>query len=441
MSLWFPSRQISRCFPHEKRKADGFYDSQSDTLSGGKDLKALVFGGTGRIGSAVARDLASYGGAETVGIVGRSRASLDKTLQWIGSEKVTSHVLDIADARKARTLMQEYDVGIIALPDRRGSYKTIETAIGAGLNIVDILEEYHRRPDPYETEGLEVPTGMSLDEYGESLHRRALDGGVTLIDGMGFAPGLSNVTLGEGIRKVQAERAVARVGGVPSREAAARHPLQYMITWSFEHVLREYMVNVRTIQDGEITEVKATSGRESFRFLEFGRDEKMECAITPGMPSFLYTRSCLKSFSEKTIRWPGHWQAIDTLKECGLLETEPVNFAGEAVRPRDFFLSIIEPRLRPLPGDDDVCVMWNTAWGKEKHADCFMWTGADSANGISAMARVTGSSAAVAARLLAKGDIKEKGIVAPEDVIKDYAYDIFMQELEKRGIVVAETIK
>ena len=57
------------------------------------------------------------------------------------------------------------------------------------------------------------------------------------------------------------------------------------------------------------------------------------------------------------------------------------------------------------------------------------------------MARVTGSSAAVAARLLAKGDIKEKGIVAPEDAIKDDAYDIFMQELEKRGIVVAETIK
>lgn len=179
-------------------------------------MKALIFGGAGRIGSTVAWDLARYDDREAVGIVGRNQDSLQKTKDWIGSEKVVAHVLDIADARKARTLMQEYDVGIIALPDRRGSYKTIETAIGAGLNIVDILEEYHRRPDPYETEGLEVPAGMSLDEYGESLHRRALDGGVTLIDGMGFAPGLSNVTLGEGIRKVQAERAVARVGGYPA---------------------------------------------------------------------------------------------------------------------------------------------------------------------------------------------------------------------------------
>jgi saccharopine dehydrogenase-like NADP-dependent oxidoreductase len=70
-----------------------------------------------------------------------------------------------------------------------------------------------------------------------------------------------------------------------------------------------------------------------------------------------------------------------------------------------------------------------------------MWVGGDSGQGISAMARVTGSSAAVAARMLAKGDIKEKGIVAPEDAIRDDAYGIFMQELEKRGIIVAETIK
>jgi hypothetical protein len=83
-------------------------------------------------------------------------------------------------------------VGIITLPDRRSSYKTIETAIGSSLGVVNILEEYHRRPDPYEKEGL-----------------------VTLLDGIAFAPGLSNVTLGEGIRKVQATSAVARVGGIP----------------------------------------------------------------------------------------------------------------------------------------------------------------------------------------------------------------------------------
>lgn len=404
-------------------------------------MKALVFGGTGRIGSVVAWDLARYGGAEAVGIVGRSQESLQKTAEWIGSDKVATHVLDISDRQTAKRLMREYDVGIITLPDRKSSYRTVEAAIEAGLDVVDILEEYHRRPDPYETEGLEIPAGASLEEYGESLHRQAQDRGVTLLDGMGFAPGLSNITLGEGIRKVQAQEAVARVGGIPGPQAAARHPLRYMITWSFGHVLREYMVRVRVIQDGKVAEVEATSGRESFRFQECGRDESLECAVTPGMPSFLYTRAGLRSFAEKTIRWPGHWQAIDALKDCGLLDLEPVSFAGEMVRPRDFFLAMVEPRLRPLPGDEDVCVMWNTALGEKKKADYFMWTGADSVHGISAMARVTGFSAAIGARMLGKGSIKENGIVPPEDAITGEVYRDFMCELEKRGIIVVEAIE
>ncbi|VVB63251.1 Uncharacterised protein [uncultured archaeon] len=136
-------------------------------------------------------------------------------MSWMASDKVATHVLDIADAVATRRLMEKYDVAVIALPERKSSYRAIGTAIDAGLNAVDVLEEYHRRPDPYETEGLEVPSGMSLDEYGESLHRRAMEGDVTILDGMGFAPGLSNITLTEGIRKVNASSAVARVGGIP----------------------------------------------------------------------------------------------------------------------------------------------------------------------------------------------------------------------------------
>ena len=229
-------------------------------------MEVLVLGGAGKIGSTVAQYLAGNEEIESIGIVARNDKSLEKTLSWIASDKVRAHVLDIADAAATRRLMEKYDVAVIALPDRRSSYRTIEAAIDAGLNVVDVLEEYHRRPDPYETEDLEVPSGLSLDEYGESLHRRAKQNDVTILDGMGFAPGLSNITLGEGIRKVNASSAVARVGGIPSKESAGRHPLKYMITWSFGHVLREYMVKVRIIQDGGVAEVDATSGRERFRF-------------------------------------------------------------------------------------------------------------------------------------------------------------------------------
>jgi len=401
-------------------------------------MKALVLGGGGRIGSAAAWDLARYGGCDEVGIAGRNEKPLDAVKSWIDRDQVAIHHLDIADREKTCALLRKYDVAVLALPDRRSSYLALEAAIDAGINAVDVLEEYHRRPDPYETEGLTVLPGISLDEYGESLHRRALQNQVTVLDGMGFAPGLSNLTLAEGIRKTGADQAVARVGGLPSREAALRHPLKYMMTWSFSHVLREYMVKVRVIQDGVKREVDATSGRESFRFSECGQDELLECAITPGMPSFLYTMPGLTSFSEKTVRWPGHWQAIDILKECGLLDLEPIDFRGQSIRPREFLQSLLEPKLLPLPGDRDLCVMWNTAAGKETRADYFMWVQADPASGISAMARVTGFVAALGARMLGPGLARINGIVAPEEAV--YMYPQIIPGLSRRGIAIVERI-
>jgi lysine 6-dehydrogenase len=404
-----------------------------------ENLKVVVFGGTGRIGSAVAWDLARDEEIDGVGIVGRKHESLERIQDWTGSDKVAPCSLDISDAQAVRRLMDRYDVGVITLPDRKASYRIVEAAIDSSLDVVDVLEEYHRRPEPYETEGLEVPQGMSPDEYGDMLHNKAMDNDVTLLDGMGFAPGLANITLGEGIRKASAHSAVARVGGIPSKRSAANHPLRYMVTWSFGHVLREYMVKVRVIQDGQIIEVDATSGRECFRFKECGKDEELECAITPGIPSFLHTRRVLQRFEEKTIRWPGHWQAIDTLKECGLLDLVPIDANGRLIRPRDFFLSLIEPRLRPLAGDEDVCVMWNTASGRDGRVDYYMWAHADIKNGISAMARVTGFSAAIGARMLGRGEIRKKGIVPPEDAVSGKLYREFMNELAKRDIIVAET--
>ncbi len=405
-------------------------------------MKILVFGGSGKIGSAIAWDLAKDKEVEEIGIVGRRKQALEKVKSWVGSDKVKVCVLNINNKKGTTDLMKQYNVGILALPNRKTSYKVVHMAIESGLDIVDTIEEFHRTPDPYEIEGLEVPQGMTLDEYGEWLHNTAVKNGVTFVDGMGFAPGLSNVTLGEGIRKIdEAESAVARVGGVPSKEAAQRHPLRYMITWTFEHVLREYMIRLKVIKDGKIVEVNAATELEKFRFNKFGKDEELECAITPGMPSFLLTRPQLKEFAEKTVRWPGHWQGVHTLKECGMLDFEPVDFQGHKISPREFLLAMITPRLIPNEGETDVCVMYNTLIGKKDgkgiKIEYFMWD-EQKEKDISSMMRVTGYPMAITAKFMLQGEIKEKGIVAPEDAIKGPLYEKFIAELKKRDIDILE---
>jgi len=39
-----------------------------------------------------------------------------------------------------------------------------------------------------------------------------------------------------------------------------------MITWAFSHVLREYVIKVLVMQDGQVVEVDASTGLEQFRF-------------------------------------------------------------------------------------------------------------------------------------------------------------------------------
>lgn len=407
-------------------------------------MKVLVFGGSGKIGSAVAWDLAKDDEVKQIGLVGRKAESLQKVKDWVGGDRVAIHTADVADESAVKSLMKQYDVGVLALPDRRRSYKIAHYAVEAGLNIVDMLEEYHRRPDAYEVEGLELPQGMTLDQYGDWLHETAVRNKVTFLDGMGFAPGLSNVTVGEAIRKMdRAEVAIARVGGVPSKKDSANHPLRYMITWAFDHVLREYMIKLKVVKNGRVVDVDAATDLETFRFNKLGKDEELQCAVTPGMPSFIYTRPQLKEFAEKTVRWPGHWPGVLTLKECGMLDLEPVDFKGMKISPREFLLSRITPRLKAGPGETDVCVMYNTVVGRKKgrkvKIEYHMWDAADKKNGISSMMRVTGFPVAIAARMVAKGQISQKGIVAPEDAVGSELYPVFMRELKKRRINILET--
>ena len=409
-------------------------------------MKVLVFGGNGKMGAAVAYDLIRDDAVETVGLVARRKDKLDEVKAWLKSDKVVVHPLDIGDKKAVQKLMKGYQVGVSTLPDRHTSYKIVHASVEAGLHIADMLEEYHRRPDKYELEGLQLPKGMTLDGYGDFLHETALKNKVTVLDGIGFAPGLSNICSGEGIRKLDtAESVIARVGGIPRKDVAAKKPLRYMITWAFDHVLREYMVKLFVRQNGQTVEVDAGTGRESFHFDKLGKDEMLECSITPGMPSFIYTRPNLKEFAEKTVRWPGHWAGVDTLKECGLLGIEPVDHKGTPVVPREFLLTLIEPKLKGQPGESDVCVMYCTVTGrkngKKTRISYWMWEEADPKSGISAMGRVTGFPAAMGAVLIGKGLIKERGIVAPEDCIYGPLYTQFVADLRKRNIEILETVE
>jgi saccharopine dehydrogenase-like NADP-dependent oxidoreductase len=404
-------------------------------------MKILVLGAAGKMGKAVAWYLGRDPQVSKVGLLDANEAALKAVAT--DPDKFNIHTVSIEDSSKLQAVMKEYDAGIVVLPNRNLSYKAIEAAIAARFNMVDILEEYHRCPDEYEIEGLVVPQGMSIREYGESLHRRAEKNDVLILDGMGFAPGLSNITTEHGIGLLDLViTAVARVGGIPNADAACRHPLCYMTTWSIEHVLREYNVKTCMIKDGKVIEIQALADMECFKFGEFGRNADLECAVTPGMPSFVYTHPELQYFAEKTVRWPGHYSGIRTLIDSGLLSQEPVETKWGWISPREFLLGILNPKLTPLPEDKDACVMYNTITGekagRQTRVEYHMWDEAQ--NGFTGMQRVTAFPAAIGGKLVAGKKINLTGVRAPEECVKGTNYRSMLDELELSDIHIKETV-
>lgn len=405
-------------------------------------MKILSVGAVGKMGKAVVAHLADDPEVVGVGLLDIHENALKSLIEADTSGKFKSHLIDVENLDALKQVIKQYDVAVITLPNRRLSYKVMEAAIEVRVNLVDVIEEYHRKPDSNETEGFVIPAQFSSSsEYGEQLHETAIRNDVLILDGMGFAPGLSNITTAYGISQLDScETAIARVGGIPNIECCDKHPLRYMTTWSLEHVLREYSVTTQIIRNGKIVEVPALSDMELFKFTEFGIDENLECAVTPGMPSFIFTHPNLKYFAEKTVRWPGHFQGVRTLISCGLFDEEKVDFYGVKISPRQFFLRIINPLLAPKDKEGDICVMYNTITGQKNGKPCkveyFMWE--EARNGFSAMARVTGFPAAIGAKLVALGKIDLRGICAPEECILGDNYQLFLEELKKKEIIIKE---
>jgi len=113
------------------------------------------------------------------------------------------------------------------------------------------------------------------------------------------------------------------------------------------------------------------------------------------------------------------------------------------VTPRSVLSSVMEPLLRPNPGEGDVCVMWNhvsgTRDGSRTTLRYSLWEAADQVRGWSAMARVTAHPAAVATLMVGLGRFEERGVVAPEECIRGAHYREFLERLLAYGVRVEES--
>ena len=273
------------------------------------------------------------------------------------------------------------------------------------------------------------------------LNDRAKKAGVTLIPDCGVAPGLCNSVLLAvcGMERLsRPEEVHIYCGGLPQHP---RPPLDYKIVFNLEGVLGNYFGDSYVLKNGKVALIPSFSGQE---MLSFGHPlGKLEARTTGGATSTApWTfRGILKAYDYKTLRYPGHYEKIEMLKQLGLLETTLLRVNGYRLAPREVFVAAAGPRLA-FPKDRDLLVMrvcvQGRRNGRKMQAVYDLLDYGDTRTGFTAMQRTTGFPAAIILALLARGGVHQTGVV-PVEKAADGRF--ILEAVRARGIHVKEILR
>ena len=375
-------------------------------------MQRIAILGAGRVGRAMAVDLA-HDSRFDVHVYDRSADAI----QTLSAEpRITGTQADLSDAGAVAAAAGSADLVINAVPGFLG-FSVLRSILEAGKNTVDIA---FFPEDPF-----------ALDSLAKTQ-------GVTAIVDCGVAPGMSNLLVGHVASRLdETERVQIYVGGLP---AVRQWPYEYRAVFSPIDVIEEYTRPARIVENGKVVVRPALTEIERLDFPVVGT---LEAFNTDGLRSLAHTIDA-PNMVEKTLRYPGHAAKMELLRETGLFGIEPIDVAGTSVRPIDLTTALLFPMWEMSDDQGDITVMRITVEGRKDNAhvrttydliDRF-----DHKTGTTSMARTTGYTATVVARLLADGLDIEPGIMPPEFLgRRPETVAAILAGLRERGIDYVET--
>ncbi|MFC1659844.1 saccharopine dehydrogenase family protein [Gemmatimonadota bacterium] len=384
-------------------------------------MRAYAVLGAGLMGRAVAKDLLRSETDASVTLMDFREDVLEGVAKEIAQERLRTESLDIRNRAASAEKLKGHSAVVAALPHAQ-SMAGLEAAITAGVPIVDLVG--------------------SRPELKRGLDREAREAGVLVLPGLGVAPGLSNVLVARGVEALnETHEAVIYVGGIPRRR---RPPLEYETVYSLVSMFGAVSRPARMWRNGLETTAEPMTGLELLDFPEpIG---SLEAYYTDGLASLALTMPgrVRDNLEEKTLRYPGFADRVGFLKSCGLLDDSAVDLEGVAVVPRDLLIGVLTPKLTLGP-EGDILVMRvvvrGDAEGQARTHTFDLFDFMDPASGETAMARTTGFPAAIAARMMARGQIMERGVRFPEELFGSELGDELLSELAARGVQVTHRVE
>lgn len=384
-------------------------------------MRILVLG-SGLMGPAAAYNAMSDPDVTGVTLCDADQRQLDSARAKLGAldgaKKLTTVVLDLSDREAATELMAHFDSVVGALPWGAVTMG-IRAAVASGRPMVDLAR-------PHEAE---LP----------ALRREVETAGGLVILGCGVEPGLTEILARYLAEKLhQVDEVHIKVGGIPEKPTP---PLGYKIVFGGRKLpLKEEDAHI--VENGELKLVPRYSGVETVSFLGVGEVEGWHEGFMPWLMD-LEALKGLKVGTQKTIRWPGYAEKATVLKELGLLSEEPVDVDGVSVSPKSVVDAVLYPRVWLEEGERDLTLFRVEAIGSKdgvsRHLKVEMVDRYDEKLGFTSMARTTAFTGGIVARMIARGELKARGLLTPEQVITGPLMERLLAELAELNVRFEET--
>ncbi len=371
--------------------------------------------GAGRQGTAAAYDLARFGDAAKITLADMSLETAQKAAARVnslaGRDVAVGIQLNVADLQALEQALTGVDCALSAVP-YYFNLDITKTAIKTGTHLCDMGGNTDV-----------VFAQLALDAEAKAR-------GISIVPDCGMGPGLIN-TIGAYVIEQFDEPLEVLIydGGLPQ---TPRPPWNYEMLFHINGLTNEYYGTTAFLENYEIAYVEGMTGHELIEIPPFG---KLEAFITTGGTSTApWTwQGKVKTYRNKTLRYPGHFAWFEGFKTLGLFEETPIEVNGQQIIPRQVYHALLAPRIAS-PEPRDVCVMriigTGVKNGKHGRVTVDLVDYYDEATGFLAMERLTGWHCAI---MMA---FQTSGVVVPGGVPMETAVPpaLFMAELPRRGI-------
>ncbi|CAL1702401.1 unnamed protein product [Somion occarium] len=444
--------------------------ANSGTLVTERKKKVLVLG-SGMVAGPAIDEICSWKDTE---LVVASNILHEAQRLTSSHSNAKSVALDVNDLDKVGALVSEADVVISLLP------------VPFHPRIAELCIKH----------GKHMVTASYISPAMKSLHERATDSSVLLLNEIGLDPGIdhcSAFSLFNGLREAK-KRVVSFTsfcGGLPAPENAEGVPLKYKFSWSPKGVLSAALNSARFKLWDQVQEIPGRDLlKERFPNLPISDVLKLEGIANRDSLPYRETYDLgpldgIRTLFRGTLRYEGFSRLMHLFKSIGLLDTElksalndllpgedtqylldacsSLGILPPALRPLvteqvgesdlpavpsqpstpiELFAALLAHRLRYLPGERDLVVLSHEVVAQEPstgeesiHTSSLVAYGTPQA---SAMARTVGLPVALAARIVLDGKVSARGVWGPG--VDRAVWKGVLTGLEQRGIGFKESV-